>query len=331
MAATFSERLREWREVVSAAPAAEDPEVLGGRQAERFLHTLVQSHFNFQGASLYPNKRVPAGHRRREIDLIVVTAKRIHIIEIKNWSGSLRIIGHRWVQTNRNGREIEHPDLVADHQDKNVVLIEYLRRQGVQLNPKVQAKYLSNKVIFMNPRLVVHDRAIANHPDVLLPHKLDSYLNQQRRSGFGERILGSLVQWCLDTESADVVMDGYFGSLTPDKVVAVRAAVDRLGTWDTLQYFGSRVEIGDLIRVSVGGAVVSREQIGDRCHCPVRWTRHKTWGLFKALTGFGSLGRLHLPSGSRPLSPADFVFFHRPGEPAPTQIPLLGLDAITLG
>jgi len=331
VAATFSERLREWREVVSTAPTAEDPEVLGGRQAEHFLHTLVQSHFNFKGASLYPNKRVPAGYRRREIDLIVVTAKRIHIIEIKNWSGSLRIVGNRWVQTNRNGREIEHPDLVADHQDKNVVLIEYLRRQGVQLDPKVQAKYLSNKVIFMNPRLVVQDRAITNHPDVLLPHRLNSYLNQQRPSGFGELILGSLVQWCLDTESADVVMDGYFGSLTPDKVAGVRAAVDQLGTWDTLQYFGSRVEIGDLIQVSVGGAVVSREQIGGRCICPVRWTRHKTWGLFKALTGVGPLGWLHLPDGARPLSPSDFVFFHRPGEQAPIQIPLLGLNAITVG
>lgn len=331
MAAKFLERLREWREVVSVARTAEDPEVLGGRQAEHFLHTLVQSHFNFKGASLYPNKRVPAGYCRREIDLIVVTAKRIHIIEIKNWSGSLRIVGHRWVQTNRNGREIEHRDLVADHQDKNVVLIEYLRHQGVRLDPKVQAKYLSNKVIFMNPRLVVHDQAITDHPDVLLPHRLNAYLNRQRRSGFGERILGSLVQWCLDTEAADVVMDGYFDSLTPDKVARVRAAVEQLGTWDTLQYFGSRVEIGDLIHLSVGGDVVSREQIGGRRSCQVRWTRNKTWGLFKALTGTGSLGWLDLPSGARPISPSDFVFFHRPGESAPTQVPLLGLEGITLG
>lgn len=331
MAAKFLERLREWREVVSVAPTTEDPVVLGGRQAEHFLHTLVESHFNFKGASLYPNKRVPAGYCRREIDLIVVTAKRIHIIEIKNWSGSLRIVGHQWVQTNRDGHKIEHPNLVADHQDKNLALIKYLCSQGVQLDPKVQTKYLSNKVIFMNPRLDVQDRAIADHPDVLLPHRLNSYLNQQRRSGVGERILGSLVQWCLDSESADVVMDGYFGSLTPDKVAGVRAAVEQLGTWDALHYFGSRVEIGDLIHVSVGGAVVSREQIGSRCSCPVRWTRHKTLGLIKALTGAGPLGWLHLPGGSRPISPSDFVFFHRPGERAPTQIPLLGLNAISLG
>lgn len=325
------DRLREWREVVSTSPILEDSAVLGGRRAEDFLHTLVQSHDNFKGASLYPNKRVPAGNRRREIDLIVVTAKCVHVIEVKNWSGSLRRVGDRWLQTNRNNREIAHPDLVADHQDKNAALVEYLRRQGVELDPKARAKYLSNKVIFMNSRLIVHDRTISDHPDVLLPSRLDSYLNQQRRSGFGERILGSVVQWCLDTESADTVMDGYFGGLTPDKVAGVRAAVDRLATWDSLQYFGSRIEIGDLIRISVGDEVVPRERIGDRRSCPVRWTRRKAWGLFKALTGFGSLGRLHLPDGARPLSSEDFVFFHRAGDPAPTRIPLLGLSAITLG
>ncbi len=331
MGTTFPDRLREWREVASWAPTAEDPEVLGGRRAEHFLSTLVQSHLNFEGASLYPNKRVPAGHRRREIDLVVVTARRVHVVEVKNWSGSLRVVGRLWVQTNRNNREIEHPDLVADHQDKNLALIEYLRREGVLLDPEARAKYLSSKVIFMNPRLVVHDRAISEHPDVLLPHRLDSYLGQQRRPGFGEKILGSVVQWCLESESADVVMDGYFGSLTPDKVAAVRAAVDRLAAWDSLQYYGSRVEVGDLVRVSIGGSVVPREQIGGRRFCPVRWTRHKTWGLLKVLTGAGRLGRLHLPTGARPLSPRDFVFFHRPGEPAPTRIPLVGLEGITLG
>lgn len=331
MAMKVFDRLHDWRKVVSTSPMLEDADVLGGREAEHFLHTLVQSRGNFKGASLFPNKRVPAGNRRREIDLLIVTAKRIHIIEVKNWSGSLRVVGDRWVQTNRNNREIEHPNLVADHQDKNAALVNYLRQEGVRLDRNARAKYLSSKVIFMNPRLIVQDRAIFDHPDVLLRHRLDSYLNQQDRAGFAERILGSILDWCLDSESAAGVMDGRFDSLTPDKLAGVRAAIDRLPTWDSLQYFGSRVEIGDLIRVSVGGEELPRERIGDRCSCPVHWTRRKTWGLFKALTGAGPLGWLYLPSGERPLSPEDSVFFHRAGEPAPTRIPLLGLNEIVLG
>src|SRR5690606_28386865 len=104
MAMSVFDRLREWRKVASTSPMLEDADVLGGREAEHFLNTLVQSRGNFKGAGLFPNKRVPAGNRRREIDLIVVTAKRIHVIEIKNWSGSLRVVGDRWVQVNRNNR-----------------------------------------------------------------------------------------------------------------------------------------------------------------------------------------------------------------------------------
>lgn len=325
------ERFRVWRAIAGTSPSLEDPEVLAGRRAERFLVRLVQSRDNFKGASLYPNKRVPAGRRRREIDLLVVTANRIHVIEVKNWSGSLRAERGRWIQTNRNHREIEHPDLVADHRDKNLALVEHLRREGARLDPNAQAKYLSNKVVFMNDRLVVQDRAISEHPDVLLAGRLDAYLKQQRRSGFGERVLGSIVQWCLDSESADAVVDGYLGGLAPDNVAKIRAAIDRLPTWDSLRYFGSRVETGDLIHVSIGGVKTPRASLGDRRSYPVRWPRNKTLGLIKAVTGLGSLGRLDLPGGSRPLSPDDFVFFHRAGEPEPVRVPLLRLDALVLG
>ncbi len=331
MAKKFTERLRDWRDVVSTAPSAEDPEVLGGRQAEQFLNTLVESHFNFKGASLYPNKRVPAGNRRREIDLIVVTAKRIHIIEVKNWSGSLRIVDSKWVQTNRNNREIEHLDLVADHQDKSVVLIDYLKREGVALDPKVQGKYLSNKVIFMNPRLEVQSPAIVNHPDVLLPRRLNSYLDKQRKPGFGERLLGSVIQWCLDSDGADVVMDGYFGSLTSDKIEAIRIAIDKLFTWDSLQYLGSKVDTGDLIHLSVGGTIVPRNQIGSRRSIPVLWTRSRTWGLIKVIAGVEQFGRIVLPTGERSLSPQDFAFFHRAGDRTPVQILLRELEHVGLG
>lgn len=324
-------RLREWHNVVSTTPTEEDPEVLGGREAENFLHTLVQYHCNFKGASLFPNKRVPAGNRRREIDLIVVTAKRIHIIEVKNWSGILHVRGDCWIQINRNGREIEHPNLVADHQDKSFALIEYLRRQGISLDPKDQVKYLSNKVIFMNLKLGIQDPAIIKHPDILLRRRLDSYLEKQRRSGFGERLLGSVIQWCLDSDSAEIVMDGYFGSLTSDKVQAICAAVHKLATWDSLQYYGSRVETGDLIRASIDGETVPRELFGRRCHCPIHWTRNKTLGLIQAIVWEKRNGQLHLPRGVRPITFEDFVVFHRAGDPTPCEIPLVKLNGITMG
>lgn len=328
---TLFSRLREWRAIAATAPVSQDPQAAGGWEAERFLQDLVESHANFKGAGLYPNKRVPAGRRRREIDLIVVTAKRIHVIEVKNWSGSLRVGPGGWIQTNRDGREIQHPDLVADHQAKDLALIEYLQGEGISLDAGSMGKYMTNKVVFMNRRLTVEDRAIADNPGVLLPDRLEAYLGGQRRSGLGERVLGSVVQWCFDTESADAVMDDRFGSLTSDKVRAIRDAVDRLATWDTLRFHGSRTETGDLLSVSIGDEVVPRDRIGGRGEVAVRWTRNRAWGLLKAITGFGSLGRLRSSTGTRPISVHDFVLFHRAGEPSPSRIPLVSLDGVSLG
>lgn len=325
-------RLRDWRAVVSTVPVMEDPEVLGGREAEHFLNTLLQAHLNFRGASLYPNKRVPAGHRRREIDLIVVSAKRIHIIEVKNWSGTLKVVGNAWIQTNRNGRDIEHPNLLSDHQDKSTVLLNYLDAEGIQLDRTARSKYLSNKVIFMNPRLSVLSQAIAEHPDILLHHRLNAYLEQQKRAGLGESLLGSLVQWCLDTESAEEVMDGYFGSLPRDKIEAIRTAIDKLSTWDSVKYLGTRVEIGDIIHLSIGGEIIRRDRLPNCCSLRLKWTRNRAWGLFKALTGLGEPGWVNLPGmGRRPLSSGDGVFFHRVGEKEPVQVPLTSVEELTFG
>ncbi len=325
-------RLRDWRDLGLILPIAEDPAIAGGRQAERFLETLVQSHLNFQGAILYPNKRVPAGRRRREIDLIVVTAKRIHVIEVKNWSGSLRVVGDKWVQTNRNNREIAHANLAADHQDKNAVLIDYLLHEGVALGPDAQFKFITNKIIFMNPRLSIEDPSIREHPNVLPPDRLNDYLDRQRRASFGERMLGSVIQWCLDSESAGAVMEGRFGSLASDKVEAVRAAFDKLSTWDAVHYYGSRVETGDLLRLTIGGTTYFRDRLGAHRELPVRWTRHRGWGFIKALTGLGKLGRIKIEGvGALPLSPRDSLLFHKAGEPTPVEIPLGRVKAIDLG
>jgi Nuclease-related domain len=329
---TLWQRLRQWREIIAVRPQAEDPEVLGGRQAEHFLKTLVQSHHNFQGASLYANKRVPAGYRRREIDLVVVTAKRIHVIEVKNWSGTLQVVGDKWVQTRRGGQKVEHPDLVADHLDKNAALVAYLNHEGVSLDPQKRRKYLANKVIFMNRHLEVLSRSIADHPDVLLPARLNDYLERERRPGLGQALLGSIVRWCLDSESAEQVMDGYYDSLTGEKVAAVHRALEKLGTWDTLQYLGTRVETGDLIRLTVGGQEIPRDRLAPRSATAVRWTRSPTLGFLKALLGVGHLGWLELPGkGGVPVAPGDTLFFHRAGEQRPETVPLKAVERITLG
>ena len=329
---SLSQRLKDWHAVSRVAPASEDPEVYGGRQGEKYLHTLLTSHLYFKDASLFPNKRVPTAHGRREIDLMVVTTKRIHVIEVKNWSGSLRIEGSDWVQTRRDGTELRHRDLLVDQHEKNTALMRYVARQGVHLSTDLAARYFCNKVLFMNPRLDVHSPTITTHPDVLTRGRLDDFLKQQPKKAFGEQMIGSVIQWCLDSDNAGLVMDGYFGSLPTEKTEAITAAFDRLSTWDALHYYGDRIEIGDIIHIVAGGQLLKRDRFEGKCTYSLGWTRGKTVGIMKAIVGLGPLGCLHYGGGfSTPLRTDDYVYFDRPGSAGPAKVKLIELDAISVG
>src|SRR6516162_11862412 len=144
------DRLRAWRAARRAAPVAEDPAVLCGREAELFLHDLVTSHFNHKGAHLFAGRRVPCPRRRmrREIDLIVLTPKLISLIEVKNWSGELFDRGPVWVQVRRTGDELRHPNLIADNLEKRDDFLDYLRGHGLALERDFAARYVVQKVVF---------------------------------------------------------------------------------------------------------------------------------------------------------------------------------------
>jgi len=342
-APTLRHRLAEWRTLVNVPSYADDPQAAGGRVGEQYLNALVGTHRQFRGANLYPNRRVPAGRRKREIDLIVVSPHRLHLIEVKNWSGSLHTDGRDWVQVNRAGASIRHPDLVADHRDKADALFAYLSREGVPLSPDVRRRYGSYKVLFVNPRLRIDSGCIASHPDVLTADRLDGYLHAQRRDTFGGQLAAALAGWCLDTDSAATVLDGLLGRLPADTVAKVNAAVGRLGTWDGVRFHGGRTDPSDLIRLRVGRQVIERGSLGRDGVVRVRWTRNRWWGLAKAITGWGQLGVLEMRSAgpdelrgvgseeTQPLGVRDMVLFHRAGDPQPVEIPLMTVNEIRLG
>jgi hypothetical protein len=62
-----------------------------------------------------------------------------------------------------------------------------------------------------------------------------------------------------------------------------------------------------------------------------RWTRGRFWGLVKAVTGLGSLGRLTIGKSRFEVSTADTVMFHVVGDVEPRPRRLVELDGIILG
>jgi hypothetical protein len=322
------ERLRAWRAARREAPVAEDPAVLCGREAELSLRDLVTTHFNHKGAHLFAGRRVPCPRRRmrREIDLIVLTPKLISLIEVKNWSGELFDRGPVWVQVRRTGDELHHPNLIEDNLEKRAAFLGYLRQHGLGQEHDFAARYVSQKIVFMNPKLTVSP-SIRSHPDVVTRDKLAAFLDRQQAAGFAQRVFCSVIEFCLGAEAAQNVG----GGIGRERFAALVQCVGDIRTWDRLRLFGGKVLTGDLYQLRVGGQLLTRDQVETRGPIRVGWSRG-AWGLFKALAGVGAVGRVKVPgNGSWGLTAGDAVTFHAVGDQAPATVPLTRVEEIVLG
>jgi hypothetical protein len=320
------DRLRTWWAARCEAPTPEDPAVLYGREAELSLHALVTTHFDHKGAHLFAGRRVPCPARRmrREIDLIVLTPRMISLIEVKSWSGELIDRGAVWVQVRRGGDELRHPNLIADNLEKRAAFLDYLRQHGLG-RERDFGRYVSQKVVFMNPSLTVGP-SIRAHPDVITRDRLAAFLDRQPAAGFARRVFCSVIELCLGAEAAQSVT----GEIGGERFAALVRCVADIRTWDRLRLHGGKVLSGDLLQLHAGGRHLPREEVA-RGSMRVAWSRGK-WGLFKALTGLGAVGQLTPPGGGAwALSAHDCVIFHAVGEPAQATVPLTRVEEIVMG
>jgi hypothetical protein len=325
---SLMERLGTWRALRREQPVPEDPAVQFGRDAELHLRDMVAAHFKHKGAHLFAGRRVPCPRRkmRREIDLIVLTPRMLSLIEVKSWSGELFDRGPVWVQVRRGGDELHHPNLIADNLEKRDDFLDYLRGHGLALERDFAARYVVQKVVFTNPNLVVSP-AIARHPDVITSDKLTAFLDRQPAAGFAQRMASSVIALCFGAEATRHMT----GCLDGVRFTALVKCVADIRTWDRLRLFGGKVLTGDVYELHIGGRRLSRDQLGPSGPLPVAWSRGR-WGLFKALTGVGKVGRIKLPEqAALPLMARDEVMFHAVGEPAPMMVPLTRVEEIVLG
>jgi hypothetical protein len=322
----LTDRLRIWLAARRAAPTSEDPAILFGREAELSLHALVTTHFNHKGAHLFAGRRVPCPGRRmrREVDLIVLTPRMISLIEVKSWSGELIDRGEVWLQVRRGGVELRHPNLIADNLEKRAAFLDYLRQHGLGRESDF-GRYVSQKVVFMNPNLTVSP-SIRSHPDVITRDKLAAFLDRQQAAGLAQRVFASVIEFCLGAEAAQSVAGGIGG----ERFAALVKCVADIRTWDRLRLYGGKVLTGDLLQLHASGRHLPREEVA-RGSLRVAWSRGQ-WGLFKALTGLGAVGRLSVPGGGTwELSAGDGVIFHAVGEPAKATVPLTRVEEIVMG
>jgi len=328
--ASWERRLMDWREMMLVRPHAELPEVLAGARGELSLRRVMGRHQASRFGHSFGGKRVPrdpthptAG--RYEIDLIVVTPRRIAIVEVKHWSGTLRLDADRWVYQRRSGEEQVFESLIAHNENKVRALRRYLRAEGVD----VPATRLTQWVVFTHPRLELDDRLAA------LPGVMTLYDLQTSGSRFGrevsgpEFLLARLIERCAEPSTADMLTEGLLEMLRPAVTARIAEAVGRLRSWDVLRLHGGRQLIGDLLWVRVAGRRLDGLPAGRKA--ALHWWRGKLGGLVP-LVGLAAFGRLRgdlLPEG--PLRVDDCAYFHEAGRPKPSVIALQYVDEMRTG
>ncbi len=202
----IKEHIDAWYKYVEADVKAieEDPEILAGREAEDLLRNIVNAHYQFSGCHSFSSKRVynQAANHKNEIDLIIVTQKKLYMLECKNWGGRLKKENGSWVQYKRNRdgsfRTVSHDDVVEKNEEKRKVLLNYLRSQGISISNKDCVQ----RIILMNRNLTIDSPEIYNDSRVIPPDQLDNYLNRQEtRLKLHERFFASVISICLTKKS----------------------------------------------------------------------------------------------------------------------------------
>ena len=342
--ASWKSHFDAWYQIskTNLQPVEEEGGIQAGRDAEDLLRKIVNENYSFKGCYSFAAKRIPDPQyrRRREIDLIVVTAKRLYVIECKNWTGKLSIDGDRWIQHRVNGGVKEHEDVLSLNTLKMNLLVKHLQQQGINVQPH----QVCQKLIFMNPKLKIASLKVARNVDVITPDRLETYLSQQdNQLKTHEKLFSSVIGLLLDEEFKGKVLDGLaierVGGEHHDRMIQ---EIGKLATWDKIFLHGTKILSGDLMDRSIpnlfSAASDPRQLPLDRAkEIRIGLIKSKWWGLLKAFFKIGRpigldfydpQGKLVVRASGNPLGT---IRIREAGSLEPTDVNLCQIDRIVSG
>lgn len=327
---SWERRLDDWHAMMRVRPHAELPEVLAGARGELSLRRVMGRHQSSRFGHIFGGKRVPrdpanpaAG--RYEVDLIVVTPRRIAIIEVKHWSGILRLDGDQWVYQRRSGEVQAFESLVAHNQNKVLAVRHHLQVAGLD----VPGERFSQLVVFSHPRLELDER-LAARPNVVTLYDLHfSGLRFGRGVTGSDVLLARLIERCAKPATASKLTEGLLEMMTPAMTTRIAEVIGQLRTWDVVRLHGGRELIGDLLWVRVRGQRIDALPAGRKA--ALHWWRGKLWGLVP-LAGLAPFGRLRGNLlATNEIGMDDCAYFHEAGRPRPSVIALPHVDELRTG
>ena len=327
-------RIRHWLMLVKTKPVQEDVIKKAGEEGERRVLALMDGHRGLKEAHLYAGRRVPKTKdhplipsRRSEIDLIILTPKSVHVIEVKNWSGEIwqdEDNPHQWIRRRRNRDAQGIHSVVEVNEAKAWSLCNFLESRGVAVGPGC----IRSHIFFTNPNLKM-DRAIEETPEVVTVHHIGGFLAGLETKTL-DRIILRMAKLILDQESADMVQQGLAGSMPQSIYDQILKEFDQLHTWDRLHFHGGAVETGDLLWVKSHGHSLKSDDLQPGEQIRIQWQRGRILSLLKAVTG-KHLGHIITAKQKVAVDMDGQVFFHFAGQPEPAIVPVTSVDIIERG
>ena len=327
--AGFNEGMRSWHGLTKRKEQPEDPETIAGKLAESFLKRLVDSNLRYKNGYAFLGKRIPSYlyGRRYEVDLIVLTPKQVHVLEVKNWSGTLQAREDQWIQTRRNGDEIKHPHHIAHNQEKKEALISYLHSQGVPVNPSC----ITQKIIFMNNRMRILSPEIRKDPHIIEARELGRYLDSQWGNSSAEKIVHSIMEVLLERERSNQAEEAFLKSVQGKYFQQTLFLLHSLETWDILRLHGGKTLVGDGLQLITKKTSVDLKKLPSRTQYPVIWSQPTALLYLLCLLGKTSVGSVNFTNRKIAITPHDKIIFHLVREPKPTFIPAGEVDLFVRG
>lgn len=271
----ISKRLEQANQAANPQEHLEEEHVKAGRNAELSFASSLRLKSGLDSSSVFCCLRIPDRYqaRKREIDVVVLTADGVFCIEVKCWSGTVTRSddGSKWIQTRTKQistssfatNHIEHENSVTETEHKARLLRDYLGRKEVY----VAENLFHSRVVFCNSNVEL-DEKISSNSVVIKPSDHDKFIQS-----FSRGFLQSLPEVAVPSWIS--------GKLSYSQLNQIKTILSSTGTWDVIHLNGGRQLHGDF-----------RECIGvslDRQKCEAMVFSHqrsRAVGMAWALLGY---------------------------------------------
>lgn len=326
-------RLQDWVLLRSAKPCEENAAELAGEEGERKVIALLESSKELKDSYILAGRRVPKTKdhhlipsQRSEIDIILLSHRAIHVIEVKNWSGHLAAdqSNDDWIRGKRDGSVSREKSPVLVNNAKAWSLLQYLRAKNIPVNDNLIKDYL----FLVNRNLTIDDN-IAALDEVVTASEIGVFM---RGSGVKslDRIIIGMMKLILDREKSDLIAQGLTGAMPVEVFQAIKNELSNISTWDRIELYGGVSKTGDILKINVNGKDINKKDLQAGEYIQLKWKRNQFVSLLFTLFG-KDIGKVITAKSAVPSNVDGFVNFHFAGQQKPAIVPIVSIDRVLKG